>query len=147
MDIFQRVGVGEDQVRRDLSNLDWGRGLTTVEIMDQLPGLPIDLFGDLEDGEIFHGPDDVIRSMHGHVDMDPADMAAEGAESLGGPAGYGPSPTGHLVLTPNTSHGIGSGTDTGDTGSGNTEATGWGHPGTTFGEEAVEEQEREDLGE
>ncbi len=147
MDIFQRVGVSEERVRKDLSHLDWGRDLTTTDIMNELPALPVDLFGDLEDGEIFHSPDDVIEAMHGRLDMDPSDMAAEGAEALGGPSAYGPSPTGRLVRTPNTSHGIGSGTDTGDTGSGNTEATGWGRPGTTFGEEAVEEEEREELGE
>ena len=61
-------------------------------------------------------------------------------------AGYGGSITGRLVMTPSTSHGIGSGTDTGDTGSGNTEATGWGRAGTTFGEEAVEERTEEELG-
>lgn len=144
MDVFQRLGVGEERVRHDLSALEWGNGLTTVDIVQQLPALPADLFADLEDGAIFHAPDEVIDAIHGQVDFDPADMAVEGAESLGGPAGYGPSSTGRLVRRPSTSGGIGSGTDTGDTGSGNTEATGWGRPGTTFGEEAIEQEEREE---
>jgi hypothetical protein len=146
MSIFSRLRVSEERVRQELSGLDWRGGLTTAEIMAQLRGLPADLFGDLADGAIFHSPDEVVQSMEGQVDRDPGDMATEGAESLGGPAGYGESSTGRLVMTPNTSHGVGSGTDTGDTGSGNTEATGWGGPGTTFGEEAVKEDIEEELG-
>ncbi len=144
MDIFQQLGVDERTVRRDLSTLDWQGGLTTVDIMEELPALPRALFGDLEDGAIFHGPDEVIAAMRGEVDRDAADMPVEGALSLGGPAGYGGSPTGKRVSAPSTNHGIGSGTDTGDTGGGNTAATGWRRPGTTFGEEAVEEEQEEE---
>jgi hypothetical protein len=146
MDAFRSMGVDENRVRKELSQLDWGRGMTTAEIAAQLGALPPELFGDLADGAIFHNPEEVIRALHGEIDMDVDDIAAEGMESLGGPAGYGPSTTGHLVMTPSTSGGIGSGTDTGDTGSGNTEATGWGRPGTTFGEEAVEEEAEEEMG-
>ncbi len=136
MDIFQQLGVDEEMVRRDLSTLDWQGGLTTMDIMEELPALPRDLFGDLEDGAIFHNPDEVIASMRGKVDRDAADMPAEGAISLGGPAGYGASATGRLATNPSTSPGIGSGTDIG--------GTGWARPGTTFGEEAVEEEQEED---
>ncbi len=138
MDLFQRFGVGEERVRRELGSLDWEGGLTTEEISAQLAALPEDLFGDLEDGAIFHNPEEVIRALRGQIDLDAADFPVEGAASIGGPAGYGGSSTGRLVTRASTSGGIGSGTDTGDTGSGNTEATGWGRPGTTFGEEAVE---------
>lgn len=139
MDAIERMGGNEAKLRSHLEQLDWGRGLTTAEIASQLRGTPTELFGDLADGAIFHGADEVIRALKGEIDLDVADMPAEGMESLGGPAGYGPSTTGALVMRPSTSGGIGSGTDTGDTGSGDTEATGWGRPGTTFGEEAVEE--------
>jgi len=145
MDLFQQLGVDEDRVRRDLANLDWEGGLTTAEISAQLGALPSDLFADLEDGAIFHNPDEVIRALHGEIDLDPADFPVEGATSLGGPAGYGGSTTGRTVTRVSTSGGIGSGTDTGDTGSGSSEATGWDRPGTTFGKEAVEREIAEEL--
>ncbi len=145
MDAFREIGVDEEMVRRELENLDWTGAMTTVEIAAQLPGLPEDLFGDLADGAVFHNPDEVIAALRGET-INAADMDGEGAESLGGPRGYGGSPTGRLILTPSTSSGIGSGTDTGDTGSGNTEATGWGRSGTTFGEEAVREAARREMG-
>ncbi len=144
MDIFERLGVEERRVRHDLSTLDWEGGLTTTDILEELPALPRDLFSDLEDGAIFHNPGEVIASIRGEVDRDAEDIPVEGATSLGGPAGYAPSPTGRLLTPPSTSHGIGSGTDTGDTGGGNTAATSWGHPGTTFGEEAAEEEQEEE---
>ena len=146
MDAFREAGVDENQVRRELERLDWSYPLTTADIFAQLPGLPEDLFGDLADGAIFHSPDEVIRALHGEIDLDTADFPVEGAESLGGPSGYSGSNTGRTVVTPSTSHGVGSGTDTGDTGSGNTEATGWSRAGTTFGEEAVEEEVEAELG-
>ncbi len=144
MDPFERYGLKERRVREDLVGLDWQGGLTASEIRQELPALPEDLFGDLEDGQIFHTPDEVIRAIRGEIDLDPGDFPVEGAESIGGPAGYGGSTTGRLVIRANSSGGIGSGTDTGDTGSGNTEATGWGRPGTTYGEEAVEREIEED---
>ncbi|GEM_PF-4276563 len=146
MDAFREVGVDEELVRRELDRLNWSYPLTTADIFAQLPNLPEDLFGDLADGAIFHNPDEVIGALRGEIDLDAADFPAEGAESLGGPAGYGGSSTGRLILQPSTSHGIGSGTDTGDTGSGNTEATGWSRSGTTFGEEAVEEEQESEMG-
>ncbi|MGI5836306.1 MAG: hypothetical protein ACOX87_07415 [Chloroflexota bacterium] len=146
MDAFREVGVDEELVLRELERLDWSYPLTTEDIYKQLPGLPEDLFGDLADGAVFHSPEEVIRALHGEIDLDAVDFPVEGAESLGGPAGYGGSSTGRLVRTPSTSYGIGSGTDTGDTGSGNTEATGWGRAGTKFGKEAVEEEIEADLG-
>lgn len=146
MDAFREVGVDEDLVLHKLEQLDWRYPLTAADIFSQLPGLPEDLFGDLADGAIFHSPDEVIRALHGEIDLDAADFPVEGAESLGGPAGYSGSNTGRLVISPSTSHGIGSGTDTGDTGSGNTEATGWSRAGTTFGEEAVEEEIEAEMG-
>ncbi len=146
MDIFRQTGVDEERVRHELSTLDWQGGLTTVDIMEELPALPRDLFGDLADGAIFHSPEDVIASLRGEVDPDAADIPSEGAESLGGPAGYGESSTGRLIRTPSTTGGVGSGTDSGDTGSGNTGATGWGRPGTTFGKEAVDEEQRDEEG-
>lgn len=146
MSIFEQLGLDERGVRLELDSLDWRGPLTTADIAAQLAALPEDLFGNLADGAIFHEPDEVMRALRGEIDLDAADLASEGAESIGGPAGYGESTTGRLVTTPSTSHGIGSGTDTGDTGSGNTEATGWGRAGTTFGEEAVEERTEEELG-
>lgn len=146
MDAFERAGVNEERVRKELANLDWRGGLTTAEIFAQLPALTEELFGDLADGAIFHSPDEVIRALRGEIDRDAADLPAEGAASIGGPAAYGGSTTGRLVLTPSTSSGIGSGTDTGNTGAGSTGATGWGRPGTTFGEEAVEEDVERELG-
>lgn len=146
MNPFQQVGVDEDRVRRELDNLDWTGPLTAAEIVAQLSALPEGLFDDLADGAIFHNPDEVIRALRGEVDLDAADFPIEGAESIGGPAGYGGSTTARWVRQPSSSHGIGSGTDTGDTGSGNTEATGWSRAGTTFGEEAVEERTEQELG-
>lgn len=146
MDAFRQVGVDEETVRRELGTLDWQGGMTTADIAAQLRALPEDLFADLADGAIFHDPDEVIRALRGEIDMDAADLAAEGAASLGGPEGYGGSSTGRLVISPSASPGVGSGTDSGDTGSGNTEATGWGRPGTTFGEEAVEREQEEEMG-
>ncbi len=146
MDTFQRLGLDEDRVRQELAGLDWGRGLTTYDIRQELPALPEELLSDLEDGAIFHSPEEVIRGVRGEIDRDAADFPVEGAESIGGPSGYGGSTTGRLVIRPSTSGGIGSGTDTGDTGSGNTEATGWGRAGTTYGEEAVEHETEEELG-
>ena len=146
MDPFRRLGLDEEQVRRDLDNLDWEGGLTTADIAAQLPALPQELFGDLADGAIFHGSDEVIRALKGEIDLDVADLPAEGAASIGGPAAYGGSSTGRLVIMPSAPGGVGSGTDTGDTGSGNTEATGWDRPGTTFGEEAVEREIEKELG-
>lgn len=146
MSVFEQLGLDENRVRQELGSLDWRGPLTTADIAAQLAALPEDLFGNLADGAIFHEPDEVIRALRGEIDLDAADLASEGAESIGGPAGYGESTTGRLVMTPSTSHGIGSGTDTGDTGSGNTEATGWGRAGTTFGEEAVEESIEDELG-
>ncbi len=146
MDSFQQTHIGEEAVRRELDQLDWTGPLTTEDISAQLPGLPEGLFDDLANGAIFHSPEEVIRALRGEVDLDAADFPVEGAESLGGPAGYSGSNTGRLVGQPSSSHGIGSGTDTGDTGSGNTEATGWSRSGTTFGEEAVEEEANEELG-
>lgn len=146
MDAFREVGVDEELVRHELERLDWSYPLTARDILSQLPRLSEELFGNLADGAIFHSPDEVIRALHGEIDLDTADFPVEGAESLGGPAGYGGSNTGRLVTSPSTSHGIGSGTDTGDTGSGNTEATGWSRSGTTFGEEAVEEEVEAEMG-
>ncbi len=146
MNAFQQVGVDEDRVRRELDSLDWSGPLTTTDITAQLTALPGELFDDIPDGAIFHSPEEVIRALRGEIDLDMADFPVEGAESLGGPAGYGGSTTGRLVMKPSSSHGVGSGTDTGDTGSGNTEATGWSRAGTTFGEEAVEESIEDELG-
>ncbi len=145
MDPFQHTDVDEELVRRELDQLDWTGSLTAAEISAQLSALPEGLFDDLANGAIFHTPDEVIRALRGEVDLSAADFPVEGAESLGGPAGYGGSNTGRLVIKPSSRHGIGSGTDTGDTGSGNTEATGWSRAGTTFGEEAVEESTDEEL--
>ena len=146
MDAFREAGVDEDLVRRELESLDWTAPLTTADIFAQLPGLPEDLFGDLADGAIFHNPDEVIRALRGEIDLAPEDFPVEGAASLGGPEGYGGSTTGRLSIRPSPSHGIGSGTETGDTGSGNTEATGWGRAGTTFGDEAVEAEMEAEMG-
>lgn len=146
MSVFEQLGLDEDRVRSALESLDWSGPLTTAEIARQLAGLPEDLFGNLADGAIFHDPSEVLRALMGEIDLDAADFPTEGAESIGGPSGYGGSTTGRPVVTPSTSHGIGSGSDTGDTGSGNTEATGWGRAGTTFGEEAVEERTEDELG-
>ncbi len=143
---FQETGIDEERVRRELNNLDWRGALTTAEISAQLSALPSELFDDLPDGAIFHNPEEVIRALRGEIDLDAADFPSEGAESIGGPAGYGGSNTARLVMKPSTLHEIGSGTDTGDTGSGNTGATGWERSGTTFGEEAVEESIEEELG-
>lgn len=139
MDAIERMGEDEAKLRSHLEQLDWGRGLTTAEVASQLRSTPPELFGDLADGAIFHGADEVIRALKGEIDLDVADMPAEGMESLGGPAGYGPSTTAAPAMRPTTSGRVGSSTDTGDTGSGDTEATGWGRPGTTFGEETEEE--------
>ena len=88
----------------------------------------------------------MIQGLKGHVDLDAADFPVEGAQSIGGPAGYGPSTTGASAHTHPSTGGVGSGTDTGDTGSGSTSATGWARPGTTFGEEAVERETEKELG-
>ncbi len=146
MNPFQQTNVAEELVRQELDRLDWSGPLTTEEISAQLPNLPEGLFDDLASGAIFHRPEEVIRALRGEIDLDAADFPAEGAESIGGPAGYSGSNTGRLVIKPSSGHGVGSGTDTGDTGSGNTEATGWSRSGTTFGEEAVEESIEEELG-
>ena len=146
MNVFEQAGIDEDRVRRELESLDWAGALTTEDISAQLSALPPGLFDDLANGAIFHTPDEVIRALRGEIDLDSADFPVEGAESLGGPAGYGGSTTGRMVIKPSSRHGIGSGTDTGDTGSGNTEATGWSRSGTTFGEEAVEEETEEEMG-
>lgn len=147
MDPLARVGLNEDRVRFELSRLDWAAPLTTSDIAAQLPDLPGELFADLADGAIFHGPEEVIRALRGEIDLDPDDLPVEGAESIGGPAGYGGSSTGRTVSPPKADHGVGSGADTGDTGSGSTEATGWSRAGTTFGEEAVDERTEQELGE
>ncbi len=146
MNPFRQTNVDEQSVRQALDQLDWTGPLTTEDISAQLQGLPEGLFDDLPNGAIFHRPEEVIQALRGEVDMDAADFPVEGAESIGGPAGYGGSNTGRLVIKPSSSHGVGSGTDTGDTGSGNTEATGWSRSGTTFGEEAVEESTDDELG-
>jgi hypothetical protein len=145
MDAFREIGVDEEYVRKQLECLDWTGAMTAAEIAVQLPSMSEELFGDLADGAVFHNPDEVIAALRGET-INAADMDGAGAESLGGPRGYGESTTGRLILTPSTSGGIGSGTDTGDTGSGNTEATGWGRAGTTFGEEAVKEAAEEEMG-
>ncbi len=146
MNAFQQTHIDEEAVSRELDQLDWTGPLTTEDISAQLPALPEGLFDDLANGAIFHTAEEVMRALRGEVDLDAADFPIEGAESLGGPAGYSGSNTGRLVIKPSSSHGIGSGTDTGDTGSGNTEATGWSRAGTTFGEEAVEEEAEEEMG-
>jgi hypothetical protein len=146
MDVFRRHKIGEQQVRAELDKLDWSGPMTTADISGQLRGLPEDLLADIPAGAIFHEPDEVIRAIRGEVDRDEEDFPTEGAESIGGPAGYGESTTGQLFVSRPSGGGVGSGTDTGDTGSGNTEATGWGTPGTTFGEEAVEQDTEEELG-
>ncbi len=146
MSAFERTGVDEEQLLLRLHDLDWTGALTASEIAAQLAGIPEELFGDIPEGAIFHSPEEVVRALRGEPHVDAAHLPSEGAESLGGPAGYGDSSTGRLVTTPSTSHGIGSGTDTGDTGSGDTSSTGWGRAGTTFGEEAVKERIEEELG-
>ncbi len=146
MNPFEQNGIDEKYVERELSRIDWTGPLTTEEISAQLPDLPEGLFDDLANGAIFHNPSEVIRALRGEIDLDGADFPVEGAESLGGPAGYGGTNTARTVIRPSSGHGIGSGTDTGDTGSGNTGATGWSRAGTTFGEEAVEESTDEELG-
>ena len=146
MDAFERTCTDERFVRGELDRLDWSAPLTTEDIIAQLPALPEGLFDDLAAGAIFHTPEEVMGALHGEIDLDAADFPVEGAESLGGPAGYGTTNTGRTVTRPSSSHGVGSGTDTGDTGSGTTEATGWSRAGTTFGEEAVEEEINEELG-
>lgn len=151
MDVFRRLEIPEQRVRSDLEQLDWSGPLTTTDIAAQLPGLHEDLLADIPAGAIFHNPDEVIRAIKGEVDLDEADFPAEGAESIGGPAGYGGSTTGRLMPARPSGGGVGSGTGTGDTGSGDAEATGWGRRGTTFGgttfgKEAVERNTEEELG-
>ncbi|MGE5618354.1 MAG: hypothetical protein ACM3US_03760 [Sphingomonadaceae bacterium] len=146
MSALERMHVDEKQLLKRLDALDWTGPLTASEIATQLAGVPEELFGDIPEGAIFHSPEEVVRALRGEVHVDAAHLPSEGAESIGGPAGYGDSTTGRLVTPPSTSHGIGSGTDTGDTGSADTTSTGWGRAGTTFGEEAVEERIEEELG-
>jgi hypothetical protein len=145
MDVFQRLKIDEQRVRVELDKLDWSGPMTAAEIAGQLRSLPDDLLADVPAGAIFHEPDEVIRAIRGEIDLDEEDFPADGAASIGGPAGYGESPTGRMAPARPQGGGVGSGTDTGDTGSGNTEATGWGRPGTTFGEEAVEYDTEEEL--
>jgi hypothetical protein len=146
MDIFERLGLDEVRTRRELSTLDWQSGLTPVDIASELPALPADLFGDLEDGDIFHSLDQFIAALLGKLDTAPPDMATEGALSLGGPAAYGEPTAGWMVPTRDSTGGITSWTEAPDTGGGAVRATGERGTGPAPGAEpAADDQQEEPL--
>ena len=89
MDAFRENRVSEDEVRKYLEEIDWRGALTAREVAAQIPWMPPDLFSDLAEGAVFHSPEEVIRALYGEIDTSADDFPAEGAESLGGPAGYG----------------------------------------------------------
>ncbi len=127
-------------LRAQLARLDWGRGLTRDGIRLRLGQLPEELYMHLPSEKRFRSADEVVlflqHAMRWAASREPQEEEALEQEALeeGGPGGWGDSPTGETVVTPDLGHGVGSGAHPGYTGGGSAQ-TGVGREGTTYGDE------------
>lgn len=123
-----RLDLGE--LRARLLELHWGGGLTAAEMLAQKPDLPQDVIQQLPAGYRFRDAGEATSYLrhlriHGLLPGNP-DLGP-----VVPPMGYGESPTGRAFSTHEIGHGVGSGTDSGYTGS--DAQTGEGRDGVPYG--------------
>ena len=101
-------------LRDRLRSLSWGNGLTRDQIRDQWPDFPSDVYNQLPPEFPFHDASSIVSYLQHVASHD----IVKGEPPVGEPPrAWGPSPTGRTVHMPPSDHGVGSGTDPGNTGS------------------------------
>ncbi|TAK30006.1 MAG: hypothetical protein EPO21_19850 [Chloroflexota bacterium] len=122
------------ELKQKLEGLDWSGGLTRDDLREQITDFPEVVYLHLPGTKKFASPLRLIQYLIVVAARLRADtIPPEGVEELGGPDAWGQAMTGRSFHVPDLTHGVGSGLDAGNTGSGSTQ-TGTGPSGTTYGE-------------
>ncbi len=121
--------------RSELEKLDWGTGLNRDDLRLQLPQMPDEAYLRLPSEKLFVNADQVAHYLRLAFEYEKELVTPpEGAEDLGGPRAWGESTTAHTVNEERRHHGVGSGADSGNTGSGSTQ-TATDRAGTPYGDD------------
>ena len=127
-----------------LRALDWSHGLTRDQVRARLGDFPAGVYLLLPSEREFRGPEDLVRFyrrawVRSHQEGIPASGAAED----GGPAAWGPSPPATGARAVGGRHGVGSGADSGYTGS---DDVGTDRSGASYGPHSREPEIESGLG-
>ena len=106
------------RVLPQLRALDWSQGLTREELQARLADFPAGVYMLLPSEREFHSPGELVSFYHrAWVRSQQEGIPASGAAGDGGPAAWGPSPPSTGAHRVGGRHGVGSGADSGFTGS------------------------------
>ncbi|MHB1134476.1 MAG: hypothetical protein ACYC4L_19055 [Chloroflexota bacterium] len=132
------MAIDFDEMRTQLADVDWGTGLTRDAIRLRWPDLPREVYMHLPSEKEFTSTEELLDFTSQRLrEAQVEEMPTDGAAADGGPSAWGESSTGALLVEPDRSHGVGSGSDPGYTGGGSVD-TGSGRAGTSYGNGADE---------
>ncbi len=130
-----------DPLMPQLGALDWSSGLTREDLRDQIADFPSSVYMLLPSEREFRSPGELVAFYrHAWPRSRQEGIPAAGAVADGGPAAWGPSPPSTGARAVGGTHGVGSGADSGYTGS---DEAGYGRSGASYGpgsETAPEDQ-------
>lgn len=136
--------VDLDRVLPQLRALDWAHGWTRDELRARLADFPAGVYMLLPSEREFHSPEELVSFYHrAWVRSQQEGIPATGATEDGGPAAWGPSPPSTGAHIVGGRHGVGSGADSGFTGS---DDVGVDRSGATYGPGSEEPDIESELG-